>query len=43
MTSIYSAKILLVDDNPDLLALLRDQLRGAGYTHIATADGTSRV
>ena len=39
MTSIYSAKILLVDDNPDLLALLCDQLRGAGYTHIATADG----
>ena len=37
MTSIYDAKILLVDDNPDLLALLCEQLRGAGYTQIQTA------
>ena len=37
MTSIYDAKLLLVDDNPDLLRLLCEQLGGAGYRHIRTA------
>lgn len=31
MNTIYDAKILIVDDNADLLALLCEQLRGAGY------------
>lgn len=29
MDTIYDAKILLVDDNAELLALLCEQLRGA--------------
>lgn len=37
MTSIYDAELLLVDDNPDLLRLLCEQLSGAGYQHIRTA------
>lgn len=37
MQTIYEAKLLLVDDNPDLLALLSDHLRGAGYQHISAA------
>lgn len=37
MQTIYEAKILLVDDNADLLALLFENLRSAGYTCIATA------
>ena len=37
MDTIYDAKILLVDDNAELLALLCEQLRGAGYGHIRTA------
>ena len=37
MTSIYDAELLLVDDNPDLLRLLCEQLSGAGYHHIRTA------
>ena len=37
MTTIYDACILIVDDNPDLLALLTEQLRGAGYTHLTPA------
>ena len=31
MDTIYDAKLLLVDDNAELLALLCEQLRGAGY------------
>lgn len=31
MTTIYDADILLVDDNPDLLALVADNLHTAGY------------
>ena len=34
MTSIYDAELLLVDDNPDLLRLLCEQLSGAGYHHL---------
>ena len=30
MVTIYDAKLLLVDDNAELLALLCEQLRGAG-------------
>lgn len=37
MDTIYDAKLLLVDDNAELLALLYEQLRGAGYGHIRTA------
>ena len=37
MTSIYDAKLLLVDDNPDLLRLLGEHLSGAGYRQIRTA------
>ena len=37
MVTIYDAKLLLVDDNAELLALLCEQLRGAGYGHIRTA------
>ena len=37
MDTVYDAKLLIVDDNADLLALLCEQLRGAGYGHIRTA------
>ena len=37
MTTIYQADLLLVDDNADLLALLCEQLRSAGYTRLRTA------
>lgn len=33
MDTIYDAKLLIVDDNAELLALLYEQLRGAGYGH----------
>ena len=36
MDTIYDAKLLIVDDNAELLALLCEQLRGAGYGHIRT-------
>lgn len=45
MTTIYDAAILLVDDNPDLLTLVTDNLRTAGYKSVYTAadcaDGTT--
>ena len=37
MTTIYDAEILLVDDNPDLLALVADNLHTAGYKNVRTA------
>lgn len=37
MDTIYDAKLLIVDDNAELLALLCEQLRGAGYGHTRTA------
>lgn len=37
MKNIYEARLLLVDDNPDLIALLRDQLTRAGYHNLVTA------
>lgn len=37
MDTIYDAKLLIMDDNAELLALLCEQLRGAGYGHIRTA------
>ena len=37
MQTIYDARILLVDDNADLLKLLHDHLTGAGYRNICTA------
>lgn len=37
MQTIYDASLLLVDDNPDLINLLRDHLRGAGYSRITIA------
>lgn len=37
MTTIHDADILLVDDNPDLLALVADNLHTAGYKAVRTA------
>ncbi len=37
MTTIHDAIILLVDDNPDLLALVADNLHAAGYKTVITA------
>ena len=37
MTTIYDAAILLVDDNPDLLTLVTDNLSTAGYKTVCTA------
>ena len=37
MDTIYDAKLLIVDDNAELLALLCEQLRGAGYCRMKTA------
>lgn len=37
MNTIQQAHILLVDDNTDLLRLLEEQLRGAGYQNIRTS------
>lgn len=37
MNSIYEVRILIVDDNIDLLHLLCEQLSGAGYRQIQTA------
>lgn len=37
MTTIYDADILLVDDNPELLALVADNLHTAGYKTVRTA------
>ena len=34
MDTIYDAKLLIVDDNAELLALLCEQLRGAGYCRL---------
>lgn len=35
MDTVYDAKLLIVDDNAELLALLCEQLRGAGYGPIS--------
>lgn len=43
MRTVYDADLLLVDDNPDLLRLLSDQLSGAGYRHIRTAANCAAV
>ncbi len=37
MQTIYDARLLLVDDTPELLDLLCEHLRAAGYRHITTA------
>lgn len=37
MNTIYEVRILIVDDNQDLLHLLCEQLTSAGYRHIQTA------
>ena len=37
MNTIYEVRILIVDDNQDLLHLLCEQLSSAGYRHIQTA------
>lgn len=42
MTTIYDAAILLVDDNPDLLTLVTDNLRTAGYKSVCTAQTAPR-
>lgn len=43
MQRIQDVEILLVDDNPDLLALLCQTLQGAGYTHLRTAGTCARA
>lgn len=41
MKNIYECKILLVDDNEDLLAMIEEILRKEGYLHIVTAKSCS--
>lgn len=41
MQRIQDAKILLVDDNRDLLLLLSEALMGAGYQYLTTADSVT--
>ena len=43
MNTIYEAEILLVDDNPDLLALVTDNLHTAGYRSVRTAAGCAEA
>lgn len=43
MTTIYDTCILIVDDNPDLLDLLCEQLGSAGYKNIRTARDCARA
>ena len=43
MDSIYQAKLFLVDDNPDLIRLLCDQLHGAGYQNLTTASSCAET
>ncbi len=43
MNSIYQAKLFLVDDNPDLIRLLCDQLYSAGYQNITTASNCAEA
>ncbi len=43
MNSIYQAKLFLVDDNPDLIRLLCDQLHSAGYQNITTASNCAEA
>lgn len=38
MQTILDAKILIVDDSPELRNLLREELSGAGYHHLQYAD-----
>ena len=38
MQTIYDAKLLLVDDTPELLNLLCEHLQAAGYRTIVTAE-----
>lgn len=38
MNTIYEVRILIIDDNKDLLHLLCEQLSVAGYRHIQTAE-----
>ena len=42
MNTIQQAHILLVDDNTDLLRLLEEQLRGAGYQNIRTVQNCKK-
>lgn len=37
---LYERKIMLVDDNAELVRMIRDILRRGGYRNIVTADGT---
>ena len=41
MQTLTDARLLIVDDQHDLLALLSKSLREAGYRHIATADSAA--
>ena len=37
MTHIYECRILLIDDNPDLLSMLTHMLNKEGFTNLSTA------
>jgi len=37
MNHIYECRILIVDDNPDLLAMLANMLKKEGFSHLQTA------
>ena len=41
--NIYDRKILLVDDNRELLMMIRDTLRRNGYTRIVTAENVKEA
>ena len=41
--NIYDRKILLVDDNRELLMMIRDTLRRSGYTRIVTAENVKEA
>lgn len=41
MQTIADARLLIVEDQPDLLALLQKSLAQAGYRHVATADSAA--
>ena len=43
MQDVFSARVLLVDDQPELLALVSGSLRQAGYGTVDTAAGCAEA
>lgn len=43
MHAVTDARLFLVDDNPDLIRLLCDQLHGAGYQNLTTASSCAEA